>query len=351
MEQIKPGIQVAKSRLDWVDCAKGICIILVVMMHATHDLATAVGREGLMYYIVAFAKPFRMPDFFLISGLFLARVINRNWATYFDRKVLHFIYFYVLWVTIHFVTMSHSVITEQGISTAAARYFYNFVQPPGTLWFIYVLPLFFIITKLVRKVHPALVFTIAVILEVAPIATGYTVLDQSAARFVYFFAGYWLAPHVFALADWAQSKQRLAFFGVAVWALMNGALVFTGFADLALISLPLGFVGAAAIVTISVLLTNVAASTPIRYCGKNSIVIYLAFFLPMLVTRIVLLKLNVIPYVSVMALIVTTASIVGPLVLWWTVRNTWLSFLFVRPTHFSVPASSKLPEVAAATVH
>jgi uncharacterized membrane protein YcfT len=27
--------------------------------------------------LVAFAKPFRMPDFFLISGLFLARVIGR----------------------------------------------------------------------------------------------------------------------------------------------------------------------------------------------------------------------------------------------------------------------------------
>jgi len=27
---------------------------------------------------MAFAKPFRMPDFFLISGLFLARVIDRS---------------------------------------------------------------------------------------------------------------------------------------------------------------------------------------------------------------------------------------------------------------------------------
>ena len=52
--------------------------------------------------LVAFAKPFRMPDFFLISGLFLARVIDRDWRTYLDRKVVHFAYFYVLWVTIQF---------------------------------------------------------------------------------------------------------------------------------------------------------------------------------------------------------------------------------------------------------
>ena len=55
-----------------------------------------------MHHVVAFAKPFRMPDFFLISGLFLAVVIDRDWRTYLDRKVVHFAYFYVLWVTIQF---------------------------------------------------------------------------------------------------------------------------------------------------------------------------------------------------------------------------------------------------------
>ena len=55
-----------------------------------------------MHYVVAFATPFRMPDFFLISGLFLARVIDRDWRTYLDRKVVHFAYFYLLWTAIQF---------------------------------------------------------------------------------------------------------------------------------------------------------------------------------------------------------------------------------------------------------
>ena len=55
-----------------------------------------------MHLLVAFAKPFRMPDFFLISGLFLPIVIERDWRTYLDRKVVHFAYFYGLWVTIQF---------------------------------------------------------------------------------------------------------------------------------------------------------------------------------------------------------------------------------------------------------
>src|SRR5258707_416114 len=89
-------------RINWVDYAKGICIVMVVMMHSVLGVEAAAGQTGFMHALVAFAKPFRMPDFFLISGLFLSVVIDRDWRTYLDRKAVHFAYFYVLWVTIQF---------------------------------------------------------------------------------------------------------------------------------------------------------------------------------------------------------------------------------------------------------
>ena len=94
------------ARIDWVDYAKGICIIMVVMMHSTLGVEAASGGTGFMHAVVAFAKPFRMPDFFLISGLFLARVIGRDWRTYLDRKVVHFVYFFALWLTSQFAIMA-----------------------------------------------------------------------------------------------------------------------------------------------------------------------------------------------------------------------------------------------------
>lgn len=66
------------ARIDWVDYAKGICIIMVVMMHSVLGVELAAGETGFMHAVVAFAKPFRMPDFFLISGLFLPLVIDRD---------------------------------------------------------------------------------------------------------------------------------------------------------------------------------------------------------------------------------------------------------------------------------
>src|ERR1700681_4962349 len=110
----RAGTTVA-GRVDWVDYAKGFCIVFVVMMHSTLGVEQAVGHEGWLHTVVAFARPFRMPDFFLISGLFLARVIDRDWRTYLDRKVLHFAYFYALWVTIQFVFRAPGIADEAGV--------------------------------------------------------------------------------------------------------------------------------------------------------------------------------------------------------------------------------------------
>src|ERR1700741_2482861 len=92
----------ASARVDWGDYGKGICIVMVVMMHSVLGVEQAAGETGFMHALVAFAKPFRMPDFFLISGLFLSVVIDRDWRTYLDRKLVHFAYFYVLWTAIQF---------------------------------------------------------------------------------------------------------------------------------------------------------------------------------------------------------------------------------------------------------
>ena len=119
-------------------------------------------------------------------------------------------------------------------------------------------------------------------------------IDEFAHRFVYFYTGYVFAPHVFALAARVQRKPGPALAGLAVWALINGALVLAGYADRPFVSLALAFVGAGAVVVVAALMARSDVFRPLRYCGQNSIVIYLAFFLPMAATRIALLKSGII---------------------------------------------------------
>jgi uncharacterized membrane protein YcfT len=323
----------ASDRVDWVDYAKGFCIVMVVMMHSTLGVEAAAGREGWMHALVAFAKPFRMPDFFLISGLFLARVIDRDWRTYLDRKVVHFFYFYVLWITIQ-IGMKAPVVAAQaadGWGEVLRFYLLAFIEPFGTLWFIYLLPVFFVVTKLARRVPPLAIFAVAAALEIAPIHTGWTLIDEFAGRYVYFFIGYWLAPYVFKFAETMLTRPAAAMAGLAVWAIANGVLVFAGYGDLPFVSLALGLFGAGAVVTAATLLAQSHFCSWLRYCGANSIVIYLAFFLGMAASRSVLLKTGVISDVGTISALVTTAGVIGALMLYWTVRNTPFRFLFERP--------------------
>jgi hypothetical protein len=210
------------ERVDWVDYAKGICIVMVVMMHSVLGVELAAGQTGFMHAFVAFARPFRMPDFFLISGLFLPLVIDRDWRLYLDRKVMHFAYFYVLWVTIQFGFKAPAFAAETSWSHAGYLYLESFIEPFGTLWFIYLLPIAFVVIKLTRRIAPPLVWGIAALLEAAHVGTGWTVIDEFCARFVYIYSGYLFADYVFALSDRAPRTSRAgAFRARAVGALQR----------------------------------------------------------------------------------------------------------------------------------
>jgi uncharacterized membrane protein YcfT len=328
---MKPMGALPTDRIDWVDYAKGFCIVMVVMMHSTLGVEAALGREGFVHAWVDFAKPFRMPDFFLISGLFLARVIERDWRSYLDRKVVHFVYFYLLWVTIQFAFKAPGFAAELGWVGVAARYAEALVQPFGTLWFIYLLPIFFVVTKATLRVPPAIIWLIGAALEIAPIHTGAVIVDEFASRFVYFYTGYILAPHIFRFASLVHARATVALGGLVVWGLLNGVLVFKGYADLAFVSLALGLIGAAAVVSVSALMAKSDVFAALRYCGQHSIVIYLSFFLGMAAARTALIKSGLIADAGMISLIVTAAGIVGALALHWAVRNTMLRFLFERP--------------------
>ena len=322
------------GRVDWVDYAKGVCIVMVVMMHSTLGVEAAAGHEGFMHWLVAFAKPFRMPDFFMISGLFLGRVIDRDWRLYVDRKVVHFAYFYLLWTAIEFAVKAPHFANEIGWDGVVKLYALSFIEPLGILWFIYLLPLFAVLTKATRRIPPAAIWLVAAALETARVATGWTVIDEFAARFVYFYTGYLFAPQIFALAAGVQGRPLVAGLGLLAWSLLEAAAVFGGYSELPLVSLALGLIGACAVISVSALLAKLRLFDPLRFCGQNSIVIYLAFFLPMAATRIALLRTGLVGDIGLVSLIVTAAGVLGALAIWWATRGTRLDFLFVRPARY-----------------
>lgn len=340
------------DRIDWVDGAKGICITLVVVMHSTLGVEAAMGTNGWMNEVVAFARPFRMPAFFLICGLFLALTINRPWRGYLDRKVVHFLYFYILWLSIQFAFKAPAMAMERGAAEPLLQYLLAFIQPYGTLWFIYILPIFFLFTRLVKGLPQWFVLGWAAILSIMPIHSGWVLFDEFCARYIYFFAGYALAANIFAMAEWMRANIAKTVTYLVLWAIVNTALVFIpapaglgtiaggpdpalgdeGLAGLPVVSLMLGTAGTIAIIAISALLARYRTMGWLSWLGAHSIVVYLAFFLPMAVTRIALIRLGIVTDAGTISAIVTVAAIAGPVVLYGFIQKTGYGrFLFERP--------------------
>ena len=338
------------ARCAWVDVAKGLCIVLVVMMHSTLGTGEAMGGEGFLHPVVAFAKPFRVPDFFLLSGLFLGRVIDRDWRLFADRRVVHFAYFYGLWVLIQSGVKAGPIMEgADGASGAFAAFglhlAWALVEPYSTLWFIYLLAVFSVVTKALHgRLHPGVLLALAAVLQSLPLHGAPYLLEEFCGRYVYFLIGFLFAERIFDLAQWVRGHAPAALAGLALWAALNGALAFTPtgieryptLASLPVVSLVIGSLGAMAIVAVAALLTSAGGpvAAALRTCGERSIVIYLAFFLPMAATRALMVRAE--PDIGLACLIVTLVAVASPLAFERAIRHTRLAFLFRRPAAFHI---------------
>lgn len=332
------------NRVDWVDYAKGICIILVVMMHTVYGIEGALGGQGWMHPIVDFARPFRMPDFFLISGLFLSRTLNGPADAYYDRKLVHFIYFYLLWLTIQLGAIEAELLLQSPLAFAE-MWLMALIEPLNSLWFVHMLAIFYVVCRLLRKVPVLIVMAGAIALQTAYqfdlINTGWNVIDRFANRFVYFYFGYAAAPAVFAFAARVPRHTLIFLGGLVVWGFANWYMVQRDHHNAPFWSLMLGLAGATAVCIVSALLDNRDWLKSLRYAGKHSIVIYLSFVFPLKAMEKLLPRFAPEDFSVGWACALTLAlAVVVPLIFHAIIRGIPLRILYERPIWFALPGQT-----------
>ncbi|TIS60554.1 MAG: acyltransferase [Mesorhizobium sp.] len=345
------------TRMPWVDTAKGLSIILVVMMYSAYNTGEYTGGVGFLHYVIGFATPFRMPEFFLISGLFLSQVIDRPWRRYIDRRVVHYLYFYVLWAII-------SIGLKIGIfSRDPAGMLHDLamavVQPYGVLWFIYMLAVFGLVARVLRELgvrHWIVILAAAALQMWAPQSDSYA-LTQFAAYFVFFYLGFVMAPLVFRLVEWTQDRPAIAVAGLAVWAVVNGLLVYSsgyavqpvgmqmGLAAWPPLHLTLAVAGAVALCVAGGFLSKFASMEWLRWLGEHSLVVYVAFTIPMSIFRGLALASGLLTDTGWLSLAVLLVSVTSPVILYFIVKRTGFgNFLFERPAwaHIDGPNAGQI---------
>lgn len=347
--------EASSKRLGWADIAKGISIILVVMMHSTLGTQEAMQAAGWLGPVVEFARPFRIPAFFLLAGFFFAHMLERPWREVLDRRVVHFVYFLGLWSVILLVVKDGVLMLDS--PAAVLRWAaMSLIEPSGSLWFIHALALFAFAARLTASLPAAGVLAAAVILHVAAPETGWTAIDEFASRFVFFVAGCRFAPLVAGFAEGARGRPGLSAAAVLAAASMTAIAVWpeslgldgAAAAGRPPASLVLGLFGALGLVIVSVALAQSRIAGPLAALGRKSLVVYLAFTIPMAATRLLLVKTGLIADVGLASLIVMVAAVSAPLLLEMALRRLGVRFLFEKPGWISLRGRSDMPRLHAA---
>jgi len=144
------------ARLGWIDTARGLTMIFVVLLHAD-VVAQAIGRPSLLITLFNYALyPMRMPMFFLVAGLLSSALLTRSTGEVMRRRVLHYAWLYALWSTIYAVV--HAWVLRD-LGPPGMQVYYNNIEGPvaaltitwNNTWFLYALGLFYAAALAMRR--------------------------------------------------------------------------------------------------------------------------------------------------------------------------------------------------------
>jgi len=198
------NLQQVKRRIDWVDLAKGFCIILVVF----HHVAKVIGANYLFDVQVG---AFRMPLYFILSGLFFKQY--EGFVGFLKRKtnklLIPFLFFFITTAVIPYLAL---IIHEEH-----PHYFFTFkflylkheVMFNEPIWFLlglFVVNILFYGVQWLAGVISAkyktwLVVAFCVIIGFAGLALGVghvslpLFLDTAMSALPLFAFGWWLFRH------------------------------------------------------------------------------------------------------------------------------------------------------------
>jgi len=138
------------ARLDWVDAAKGMSILLVVGHHIVWFLEQSGQAPGAVVAANEALASLRMPLFFLASGLLAARPLAAPWRVVLHKRVAFFLYLYATWTIIRFTFFATVVPPEVDPDESAdpLAFALALVLPGPSMWFLYALAVFAVVTKL-----------------------------------------------------------------------------------------------------------------------------------------------------------------------------------------------------------
>lgn len=264
----------AKPRIEFIDLAKGICIILVVLVHADVDFS------------IPNFQALRMPLYFVLSGLFFrdyGGILNLT-----ERKInkllIPFIFFYLISFLCIWLTKRLTASNPLGLNSFWNPFFSKGLVN-GALWFLLCLFWCNVIWFFISQLPTAIYRVIALILTtVCGVKAGYygvnlpLFLGSALISLPFFYLGVALGSSKFLYPNKYERFTPLLcllFLGVAYWIYysFDRPVITTAFVTWHG-SLLLGYVNSACMVIGILLICKMIIWIPIiSYIGRYSIMI------------------------------------------------------------------------------
>jgi uncharacterized membrane protein YcfT len=238
----------SSERLGWVDLAKGLTMVLVVLAHAIGKHTLRMDWSLDLPVLEMWSElneaftPMRMPLFFVLSGLLAASSLRRGWRNAVPRRVVNPYALYLLWFSINAVFLAAFRFTEpEALQLTPRGLLVNLVFPHTTLWYMAALAMFFVGALILRPLGPVLAIAMAtalsIVVEIGWIAVprGAGMTESILRYFFIFLVGALLPDLVRRVARLSGSRAllltTLVYVAVAV-AFRAGATAIPGFGPL-----------------------------------------------------------------------------------------------------------------------
>ena len=209
-----------KARVAWMDIAKGGSIFLVVLYHVCMFMLNSGFEVETLIKFNASVGPIRMPLFFLVSGVFSASLIKREWNVILTGRFWNLTYLFLLWSLFFwlFQVFFLSALSEHA-PLDFSRLLMVWADPFSSLWFLWALALYTLITK-ASQGYRILCASIAVVM----FYLSFNFEDQlsfsqsSCLRYILFFQiGVWFRNDIIAFFEkhlWSCAVLGLIYFPV-----------------------------------------------------------------------------------------------------------------------------------------
>lgn len=315
------------ARIKWVDYAKGISMMLVVLHHAiSRDVDSVFYSEGLILFNDTL-KLFRMPLFFFLSGLFIYRSLQLDLRSFFQKRIKNLLFVYTLWNIVWYVLViliAFSLIKGQPANFA---WIYSLYYDPPIYWFLFALIIFSSITYLFKN-RVWLIFILSLVGYLLSISNGNhhspTFLDEILRYYPMYLIGYFFSMNFTAYESLIKKGYSILLPGYLV---LVGFVLNSQFNNNGIIVFFFMVLGIAFGISLAKVLSEIKGFKLVEFVGKNTLPIYILHVYPKLALTAILTKIGIVSpiiYTTIQFLV----ALLLPLLIFRLIDKTSLSFVF-----------------------